>query len=76
MKDKKALIGVASFVFGMFVLTFFRELFAGFGHMINGVALFLFFNFREDRKITFLSGILILIGVSLLAYEAVRIYIK
>lgn len=76
MKDKKALIGVALFIFGIFVLSFFRELFAGFGHMINGIAVFLFFYFRDNRKITFLSGILILIGVSLLAFEAVRTFIK
>lgn len=76
MNDKRALIGIALFLFGIFVLTYFREVFAGFGHMINGVAVFLFFNFNKTQKVTFLSGVLVLIGVSFLAYEAVRTFIK
>lgn len=76
MKDRAALIGIVWFIFGIFVLIFFREIFAGFGHMINGTAVFLFIKFGSDRKITFLSGTLFFIGLSFLAYEAARIYIK
>lgn len=74
MKDKKAWIGIALFFFGIFVLTYFHELYAGLGHMINGVAFFLLFNFRTNRKIVILSLFLILIGVSLLLYQAAGMF--
>lgn len=76
MKDQAAPVGIAWFIFGIFVLLYFRELFVGIGHMINGVAIFIFLKYGNDRKITFLSVILLFIGLSFLAYEAAGIYLK